>query len=100
MDINSQAIENVNVNEIEPLKSPLSIKKEIGLTASEVNLVKQSREVVSNILAGKDSRQLVIAGPCSVHDEASILEYAEKLVGLHEKYKEKLYIIIRYLWHY
>ena len=31
------------------------------------------------MLAGQDDRLLVVVGPCSVHDPAAALEYAQRL---------------------
>ena len=38
---------------------------------------------------------VVICGPCSIHDEKSALEYAEKLKVAREKFSENLLIVMR-----
>jgi 3-deoxy-7-phosphoheptulonate synthase len=64
----------------------------------------QSRETVSkgraeaaDIVSSKDpeGRIIVIIGPCSIHDPAAALEYADRLVKMKEKYKDDLVIIMR-----
>jgi len=68
-------------------KYPLS---EIGSTG-----VYRSREVIKNILKGKDDRLMVIVGPCSIHDPAAAREYAEKLSLVREELKNELFIVMR-----
>lgn len=68
-------------------KYPLS---EVGSTG-----VYRSREVIKNILKGKDDRLMVIVGPCSIHDPAAAREYAEKLSLVREELKNELFIVMR-----
>jgi len=55
----------------------------------------RGRNAIHNILNNKDSRLLVIIGPCSIHDPEAALAYADKLVSLREKYKDQLEIVMR-----
>ena len=54
-----------------------------------------ARKEAEDILHGKDDRLLVVVGPCSIHDTSAAIEYAERLKGLAEQYKEDLQIIMR-----
>ena len=38
---------------------------------------------------------MVITGPCSIHDEASALEYAEKLKQLQEQVSDQIFLVMR-----
>ncbi len=69
----------------------LKEKYKIELVAEHIN---NSREIISNIVNWKDSRLLVISGPCSIHNTEEWLEYAKKLVELKEKYPE-LFVVMR-----
>ncbi len=53
------------------------------------------QEEVRNILNGTDKRFLVIVGPCSAWPYDAVLEYAERLLQLNKKLKEKLKIVMR-----
>uniref|UniRef100_A0A1I8AE24 3-deoxy-7-phosphoheptulonate synthase n=1 Tax=Steinernema glaseri TaxID=37863 RepID=A0A1I8AE24_9BILA len=54
------------------------------LSATALQTVTAGREVVRNILDGKDHRLFVVIGPCSIHDLKAAHEYAERLKdGLH-----------------
>jgi len=74
----------------EKLKIILPIQKEEFLS------VETNRDIINNIISGKDSRKLLVIGPCSVDFEDSILEYAHFLVELQKKYLDKLFIVMRF----
>ncbi len=63
-------------------------------TASEA-LITDTRHTIHNIMAGKDDRLLVIIGPCSIHDPAAALEYAQRLAEQRRKYAGTLEIVMR-----
>tara|TARA_B100001094_G_scaffold333467_1_gene413008 strand:+ start:13732 stop:14658 length:927 start_codon:yes stop_codon:yes gene_type:complete len=51
---------------------------------------------IKKILSGEDSRLIIICGPCSIHDQASALDYARRLKDLSEKVSDKIYIAMRF----
>ena len=63
-------------------------------TASEA-LITDTRHTIHNIMAGKDDRLLVIIGPCSIHDPAAALEYAQRLAEQRRKFAGTLEIVMR-----
>ena len=91
MDITS----DLHVIETRPLLSPAFIKSEFPLTEPVAQLVTQTRNRIRNILEGKDSRILVVVGPCSIHDVAAAKEYGEKLVKLRSRFGDTLEIVMR-----
>ncbi len=88
-------IENIRVCSFTPITAPQDLKGLLPATAEVEKNVFFSREIVKNILAAKDSRILLIIGPCSIHDRTAALEYAYELKKLHDKYKDSFYIIMR-----
>src|SRR5207249_11910946 len=50
---------------------------------------------ISALLRGEDDRLLVIVGPCSIHDPAAALEYAEKLTALRKEHSKELLVVMR-----
>ena len=86
---------DVNVENFKPLMTPEQFKQMYPLSEASEKTVLSGREEIKNILTGKDPRLMVIAGPCSVHDEAAALEYAEKLCRLREEVKDTFGIIMR-----
>ncbi|MBE8612959.1 MULTISPECIES: 3-deoxy-7-phosphoheptulonate synthase [Morganellaceae] len=69
--------------------------QEIEVPEETVKWITAQREVITNILQGKDRRLLVIVGPCSIHDVRAGVEYAERLSVLHRKYHSQMYIVMR-----
>jgi len=59
------------------------------------SLISHTRHTIRNIMEAKDDRLLVIIGPCSIHDPAAALEYARRLKGQRDKYKDTLEIVMR-----
>ncbi|HTQ38798.1 MAG TPA: 3-deoxy-7-phosphoheptulonate synthase [Pirellulales bacterium] len=88
-------IENINVGRIEPLISPQELKTEHPLSEAAAETVVDSRETVKKILAGDDARLMVIVGPCSIHDEQSGLDYAQRLSELSRRVNDRLFLLMR-----
>ena len=59
------------------------------------SLITDTRRGIKNIMAGQDDRLLVIIGPCSIHDPAAALDYARRLKGVREQYKDTLEVVMR-----
>lgn len=88
-------LDNTNISSFERLVTPEQLKGSIPLTEEVSEQVAASRKVIRNILDGKDKRLIVVVGPCSVHDPAAAIEYAERLVSLAEKLNDQLFIVMR-----
>ncbi len=58
-------------------------------------VVERSRARVRDIVAGVDSRLLVVVGPCSIDDPTSALHYAEALSALQKETEHELFICMR-----
>ena len=86
---------DVNVKEFVPLISPAALKKELPITENAARTVISGRETIQDIIMKKDRRLVVIAGPCSIHDEKAAIEYAEKLNQLKEQVKASFYLVMR-----
>jgi len=90
-----QNLVNVNVAGYNLLPTPKQIQSQFPVSERSRETVAQGREILRNILDGKDSRLFVVIGPCSIHDTKAALEYAEKLKALSEKVKEKFLLVMR-----
>lgn len=86
---------NLNVTELRPLIAPAVLLHDLPVPETIARQVQNTRNQVSNIISGNDSRLLVIVGPCSIHDSEAALEYAEKLSHLQKQFNEQLCIIMR-----
>jgi len=84
-----------NAKFIRKLPIPMDIKKEFPVT-EEVAKVREARvEEMRAILDGRDSRLMLIIGPCSADREDSVMDYVCRLVPLQEKVKDKILIVPR-----
>ncbi|HAK47277.1 MAG TPA: 3-deoxy-7-phosphoheptulonate synthase [Spirochaeta sp.] len=90
-----QKTNNLRILTVERAISPDELRAEFPMTDKSSETVFKSREIVKNIVEGRDKRFLAITGPCSIHDENAALEYAEKLNKLRLKYEDSLYIVMR-----
>ena len=90
-----QTTNNLNVNQITPLTPPDEIKEELPLSEQACRTVVQARQTVRNILDRTDRRLFAVVGPCSIHDPVAAIEYAEKLAGVAEQWRNELLILMR-----
>lgn len=88
-------ITNINIRELSNLPSPEFYQKKFPSSEQQTSLIKESRKTIENIIEGKDSRLLLLMGPCSIHDTKAGIEYAEKLKELAEKVSKNIYIVMR-----
>ncbi len=93
--MNRKQLENTNVESSYLLSSPQKIHQEFPAGKQSVETVLKGREVIRNILDGKDKRLFVVIGPCSIHDTKAALEYAQKLKKLADSVKEHLFLVMR-----
>ncbi|MDZ7938266.1 MAG: 3-deoxy-7-phosphoheptulonate synthase [Rhodoferax sp.] len=84
------------IKDITVLPPPEHLIRFFPIRGSAVEtLITDTRRNIKNIMAGQDDRLLVIIGPCSIHDPAAALDYARRLKGVREQYKDTLEIVMR-----
>lgn len=86
---------DIHVEKFDPLISPSQLKDRIPLTEQSHRTVVKGRRAIAEILEGKDPRLLVIAGPCSIHDERAALDYAERLQALSQRVAQTMLLVMR-----
>ncbi len=86
---------NLNVLDVTPIIAPQDLKQVFPLPLSKASFVNESRNTIKAILNGTDKRLLAVVGPCSIHDPAAALEYAQRLGKLAEQLQDQIYIIMR-----
>ncbi len=92
--MNSQ-IENLNITSQALLPTPDSIKKEIPISPRAAQSVIEGRKAIEDILLHKDSRKILIVGPCAIHDIKAGIEYAHKLKKLADEVRDTFVIVMR-----
>ena len=86
---------DTRVSSFEALASPRTVLAEQPLTESAQATVQQARHEFREALAGRDERQVVICGPCSIHDPESAVDYARRLLRVREQVSDRLLVIMR-----
>jgi 3-deoxy-7-phosphoheptulonate synthase len=79
----------------EPLLAPAALLDELPLDDQPGNTVERSRGEVRSVLDMADDRLLVVVGPCSVHDPAAAMDYAQRLAELRDSLAADLLIVMR-----
>ncbi|MEZ5287549.1 MAG: 3-deoxy-7-phosphoheptulonate synthase [Vicinamibacterales bacterium] len=87
--------EDLRITGVRPLIPPAILIEEIPITDEAAALVSETRQAVADVIAGRDSRLVVVVGPCSIHDPSAAVEYAERLKPLADRYRGELITILR-----
>ncbi len=87
--------DDLRIKELKELNTPDEVMREIPRTLTATRVVMAARNAVHGILHDGDDRLLVIVGPCSVHDPAAAIAYAERLGSLREHLSDRLEIVMR-----
>ncbi len=88
-------IHNVNVADQRVLISPSVLREAVEVPNSLYEFVSESRATIEQIIDRQDHRLIVVVGPCSIHDVAAALEYANRLKALAESVADNLYLVMR-----
>ena len=87
--------DDLRIRKIEPLTSPAELLALLPCDDEASATVTASRNALHAILHGHDDRLAVVVGPCSIHDPAAAIEYAQKLRPLREALAGELEIVMR-----
>ncbi len=88
-------IDDIHIAQSERLPAPELLRGEQPVGEGEAAFIARSRADARAILRGAQDRLLVIAGPCSIHEPASALEYAERLQRVAERFTGELLLVMR-----
>ena len=84
------------IDHIVPLPPPEHLIRFFPIQGGPVEaLIANARRSVREILSGKSDRLLVIIGPCSIHDPAAAVAYAERLRAERERHAGELEVVMR-----
>ena len=87
--------DDLRIERIRPLVAPAVLIEEFPLSDGESSFVEESRATSDRILKGTEDRLLIVAGPCSIHDPASAMEYAHRLKELRTRLGGELEVMMR-----
>src|SRR5690349_719282 len=77
------------------LPPPLSLLASLPPEAKTIKAVSAARHNLTQIIQGKDSRLIVLVGPCSLHEEVAALDYADRLKKAAERFADELFLVMR-----
>jgi 3-deoxy-7-phosphoheptulonate synthase len=87
--------DDLRIEQLKELSTPIEVMREMPRTLTATRIVMAARNAIHAILHGTDDRLLVVVGPCSVHDPAAAVDYAERLATLRERLVERIEIVMR-----
>lgn len=76
------------------LPTYLELKSQLP-SDSQHSIVSSFRQTIRDILTEKDTRRLLIVGPCSIHDPLAAIEYASKLKMLSARISDHFFLLMR-----
>src|SRR6478752_627397 len=88
-------VRDQRIAKVVELVAPEKLLEELSLGTEHAKAVVKAREEVVNVLHGKDSRLMVVVGPCSVHDPQAALDYARRLAAVNKELSDRLLIVMR-----
>jgi 3-deoxy-7-phosphoheptulonate synthase len=87
--------DDLRITQVRPLIPPAILLEEIPITERASNVVSNTRAAIADILDRRDSRLLIVAGPCSIHDPSAAREYASQLARMAARYADHLLVVMR-----
>ncbi len=87
--------DDLRIKELRELSPPSHLIREFPCEQLASETVHLAREACHKILHAEDDRVILIVGPCSIHDPAAAMDYAERLSKLRRKYANDIEVIMR-----
>jgi 3-deoxy-7-phosphoheptulonate synthase len=89
------AVRDQRIERHESLIAPRQLLSELPLGEAQTEVVLRGRAQTHAVLDRHDDRLLVVVGPCSVHDVAATLDYAQRLSREAERLQADLLVTMR-----
>ncbi|MBV9189665.1 MAG: 3-deoxy-7-phosphoheptulonate synthase [Betaproteobacteria bacterium] len=84
------------IQDVVPLPPPEHLIRFFPIQGSPVEAqITETRRQVRQILQGRSDRLLVVMGPCSIHDPAAAIAYAERLAAERKRHAGELELLMR-----
>jgi len=88
-------IEDLRIQWTKVVLPPVFLEEDLPITDTATATIFNARTDISAILSGRDTRLLVLAGPCSIHDTRAAREYAALLKSAIKEFRADLRIVMR-----
>ena len=87
--------EDIHIQWTKVVLPPVFLEEEFPVSEAASETIFTSRHDIAEILAGRDSRLLVLVGPCSIHDTKAAREYGALLKDAIAEHSNDLRIVMR-----
>jgi 3-deoxy-7-phosphoheptulonate synthase len=87
--------EDIRIQWTKVVLPPVFLEEERPVTEAASSTIYDARHEVTEILSGRDSRLLVLVGPCSIHDTRAAVAYAALLKDAIAAFSADLRIVMR-----
>jgi 3-deoxy-7-phosphoheptulonate synthase len=88
-------IEDLRIQWTKVVLPPVFLEEDLPITETATATIFNTRTEIVNILKGRDTRLLVLVGPCSIHDTKAAREYAALLRSAIAEFSTDLRIVMR-----
>ena len=88
-------IDDTRIAAVRALVSPAVLLEELPVTPAIEALVETTRQAIGAVLHGRDDRLIAVVGPCSIHDHAQAMHYAQLLKPLSDELATELIVVMR-----
>jgi 3-deoxy-7-phosphoheptulonate synthase len=92
---NRDGVRDQRIAKVVELAAPETLLEELPLGRQRAAAVIQARKEVVDVLHGRDSRLMVVVGPCSVHDPKAAGDYASRLGAMAKELGDRVLIVMR-----
>ena len=87
--------EDIHIQWTKVVLPPVFLEEEFPVSEAASETIFRSRHEITEILAGRDTRLLVLVGPCSIHDTKAAREYGLLLKDAIAEFSAELRIVMR-----
>jgi 3-deoxy-7-phosphoheptulonate synthase len=94
-DVDVADLVNARITGLSVVVTPGAVASVVPLSAASAATTRAARRATADVVAGRDDRLAVIAGPCSIHDPAAAVEYAGFIARMRERHGADLEILMR-----
>ena len=93
--VDLSGLTNTRIVGFDVVVTPEAVATVVPLSSASADTTRAGRRAMADVVSGADGRLAVIAGPCSIHDPAATLEYAEFLRRMRDRHGDDLEIVMR-----
>ncbi len=91
----SSRTRDLRIESLKPLIPPAILLEQQPLSEKGADLVRSTRNQISDVLNFRDDRLVVVVGPCSAHDPAAAEEYGRRLRAEADRLADDLVVVMR-----